>query len=76
MTPSCDLKLGFLILTKAMFLSGVCEKTGLECADDDTVANLVGISTSGMQRHLCCTEFPLGSVTYKGFSWCCSSAVK
>lgn len=68
-TPSCDLKLGFLILTKAMFLSSVREKMGLECADDDTVANLVGISTSGMQRRLCCTEFPMGSVTCKGFPW-------
>ena len=75
MTPTYDLKSGFLILTKGMFLSGVHEEIGLEFANEDAVATLVvGISTSGMQGRLCCTEFPPGSVTCEGFPWLLSSS--
>lgn len=67
-SSSSDLKLKFLILTEAKFHSGGHEEMGLEFANEDTVATLViGISTSGMESHLCCTEFPLSSVTSEDF---------
>lgn len=57
-----------------MFLSGVHDKTGLEFANEDAVATLVvGISTSGVRSHLCCTEFALSSVTCEGFPQLTSS---
>lgn len=60
---------GSSILSEAMFVSGFHTETGLEFADEDAVAALVGISAAGMESQLCCTEFPLSSVVCGGFPW-------
>lgn len=64
MGSSYDFELKFLILTEAKFLSGGHE----EFANEDTVGTLVtGICSSGVESHLCCTEFPLSSVISEVF---------
>lgn len=64
---------GSSIPAEAMFLSGLRTEIGLEFADEDAVAALVGISAAGMESNFCSTEFPLSSVVCGGFPWLLSS---